>query len=60
MAQTSTFSTLGFLRVAVAPKDYVKDYIVDIADVSQLPAEAMCWTDSKTFGKHESFTHQNM
>lgn len=42
------------LTVGVAPKDY---NAVIVAGVSQLPAEAMCWTDSTTFGEYESFTH---
>lgn len=35
--------------VRVAPKDYV-------ASITLRPAEAICWTDSETSGKYESFT----
>lgn len=37
------------LTVGVAPKN----------DMSQLPAEAIHWTNSKTFGKYELFAQQN-
>ena len=37
------------MTVGVAPKN----------DMSQLPAEAIHWTNSKTFGKYELFTQQN-
>ena len=42
--------------VVVAPKDYV----ATIAATLQPQAEAICWSDSTTFGFCESFTHQNM
>lgn len=35
--------------VGVAPKDYV-------AAITLQPSEAICWTDSETSGKYESFT----
>ena len=41
------------LTVRVAPEEYT-------AAMLQLPAEAIYWTDSKTFGKYESFSHPNM
>lgn len=44
------------LKVRVSPKDYA----AAIAVVSPLPAEEINWTNSKTFHKYESFTHQEM
>ena len=51
--------TLGVditLMAQVVPKDYT----AAAAAVSQLLAEAIYWTNFKTFGKHESFTHWNL
>lgn len=37
-----------------------KDYITTIAALWRLPDEVSYWTDCKTFGSYESFTHQNI
>lgn len=42
----------------VTVRSALKDYVAAIAAVWQLPAEAIYWTNSKTFGKYESFTHK--
>lgn len=44
------------LAVGVAPKDY----IVAITAVLGLPAELIHWTNPKTVGKYEPFTHPNI
>lgn len=44
------------LTVIAAPKDYS----ATTAAVLRLPAEVIYGTDSKTSGKYESFTHQNI
>lgn len=45
--------------LSVTVRSALKDYVAAIAAVLQLPAEAIYWTNSKTFGKYESFTHHN-
>lgn len=44
------------LAVRVAPKDYV----AAITAVLGLPAERVNWTNPKTVGKYEPFTHPNI